>query len=263
MKVIEQATQVQVEECMRGLGYDYTNAAEDSQRSETEMAVFGPNGEYRRYGNVSMSIAEQYGFDVPDFMVSESDEGRASPTIDHSGQTLEDAQNALFGDEVRIQTPSGGSVPEFGCVGWAQQQVDPNTVFVTKEQAQVGTPGEQSGIAETAEWIKRTSFEQMLDTSEVIEVSAEWSTCMDLAGYPGEELWLVGSSDSQVAADDTEAAVTSIHCKEETDLIDVMVATEVEIQVGLIAQHEPELLERYEQLERVVESAVSSLENIG
>lgn len=262
MNVIEQVTRIHVEECMRGLGYEYSRAGEAEDRSEAETAFFGPNGEYRRYGNVSTGIAERYGFGVPDFMQPEEDgEAGAGSTINHSGQTLQDAQDALFGDRQGIHTPSGEPVPEYGCVGRAQLQVDPNTVFVTKEEAQAGTPGEQPGVAETAEWIKRTSFEQMLDTPEVIDVMEGWSECMGLAGYPGEDLWSVGSSDSQVAVDDTEAAVVSIDCKEETGLIDLMVETETEIQVSLIAQNEPELLERYEQLEQVVEAALASLED--
>lgn len=265
MGLIQQATDIHVEECMRELGYDYTSSGPSGEHEEEDTAFFGPNGEYRRYGNVSAESAEKYGFGVPDHLDGgEAGEGVEEPetapwTINHSGQTEQDALDSLFGDRAGILTPSGQPVPEFGCVGWAQQQVDPNTVFVTKEEAQSGVAGEQSGIAETAEWIKRTSFEEMLDTSEVIDVIDAWGRCMAEAGYPGEDFWLVGSSESLVAVDDTEAALVSVACKEETGAIDLMVETEREIQVRLISQNESELLERYEQLEAVVDRALDSV----
>jgi hypothetical protein len=261
LAIIEQATNIHVETCMRDLGFDYTNAEPGEDHREVDTAFFGPNGEYRRYGNVRMTIAEEYGFGVPEHLGQGQEEEASSPwIINHSGQTEQDAIDALRGDRENIFTPSGTPVPEYGCVGWAQQQVDPNTVFVTKEEAQAGQAGQQSGIAETAEWIKRISFEQMLDDSPVIDAMDEWSACMEQNGYPGEDMWLVGSSDSRVAADDTTAAVTSVECKEETGLIDLMVETETDIQVRLIAENEPELLERYAQLEEAVENAAASLE---
>lgn len=263
LEIIRQAVDIHIERCMRTLGYDFTVVKGNDDHDEVDTAFFGPNGEYRRYGNVSLENATTYGFGAPDHLApaQEEEEESSQPwIIDHSGQTRQDALDALFADRSDILTPSGEQVPEHGCIGWAQQQVDPHTTFVTREQAENGVDSQQPGISGTAEWIKNTSFEQMLDTPEVIDATAKWTDCMDRSGYPGEDFWLVGSSESRVATDDTVAAVTSVECKEEVGLINLMVQTETEIQVDLISQHENELLERYAQLEEAIEGALSSLE---
>lgn len=260
LRTITQAAGAHVESCMRGLGYDYTHVPETNEHLETDTAFFGPHGEYRRYGLVSLDSAEEYGFGAPEHLDG-AEEGTDPPwRIDHGGQTEQDAMDALFGGREDVHTPSGEPVPVHGCFGWAHARVDPHMEIVTKEQAQEGIAGEQPGIAGTAEWIKAVSFDRALDDAEVIDAMGEWVVCMDGAGYPGEDFWLVGSSESAVAVDDTVAAITAVECKEEVGLIDLMVRVETEVQVELITRHETELLERHAQLEEAVENALTSLE---
>ncbi|WP_143847341.1 hypothetical protein [Nocardiopsis sp. JB363] len=256
--LIEKATNLLLEDCMQNLGFDFSFTVDD-EINQDNMAFFGPNREYRRYGNASIESAEKYGFGAPEFLQEGENGGGAEWEIGHSGPTFQDAQDSIFGSRTGIQTPSGESVPEYGCQGWSQQQIDPGAKFISKSEAQSGEVSEQAGVNSIAENIKRDSFFMALSDPQVQSVIDDWDACMLEAGYPNEDIWEIGTGDTQVQTDDREAALTDVECKNDTSLLDTFVESETRVQEHMISQNENSLMIRYDELQNGVDLAVNAL----
>ena len=63
--VVDRAVDTLVVECLVDLGHE-ASVAPETRMDPLAMSAFGPQREYRRYGNVRVDIAEEHGFGPPE-----------------------------------------------------------------------------------------------------------------------------------------------------------------------------------------------------
>ncbi|WP_239646435.1 hypothetical protein [Nocardiopsis prasina] len=255
-----------VEECMRDLGFSFTRA-EPRQIAPGSVAAFGPQHNYLSRWHVDAEYAAEYGFSHPEELLEAETEGeeegepRSDPRIDHEGQTYEDAVAALTGFPEGTSTPSGDPVPEWGCTGWAEAELDDGVRMIGVEQAQSGEVPTPLGGNPLATEISNNSQEEAAADPTVLEAEVAWAECMAESGYPGEQPETVGSGrDTGIATEDTVAALRNIECREETSLTQTFLDVVSEIQERDIAANQTALQERAEEMEQALEQAVQLLE---
>ncbi|WP_051046024.1 hypothetical protein [Nocardiopsis alkaliphila] len=271
---VEQATlrnahEILVEECMRDLGFSFTRG-EPQEVDPLSVAAFGPQSNYLGRWHVDAEYAAENGFSHPEELLRQHEEemfdGRYEEgaggelrdlRIDHQGQTYDAAVAALQGFPEGAETPSGDPVPEWGCEGWAETELDEGVRIIGVEEAQAGEVPTPLGESPVATQISNDSQEEAAADQEVLDAEAAWRDCMADSGYPGEDPDTVGSGrDTRVDSDDTEAAVRNVECREEAGLTETYLEVLSRIQERDIAANETALRERAEEMEAVLERAV-------
>lgn len=255
-----------VEECMRDLGFSFSRS-EPRQVDPATVAAFGPQHNYLSRWHVDAEYAAEHGFSHPEELLEQGveeeggEEPLSDPRIDHEGQTYEDAVAALNGLPEGTATPSGDPVPEWGCTGWAEGELDEGVRIIGMEEAQNGEVPTPLGGNPVATEISNNSQEEAAADQGVLDAEAAWTECMSDSGYPGEHPDTVGSGrDTALASEDTEAAVRNVECREESELTRTYVDVLTGIQERDIDANQTALQERAEEMERALEQAVEVLE---
>lgn len=138
---LQNAQQILVEECMRDLGFDFTRG-EPQEVDPVSLAAFGPYHNYPGRWHVDAEYAAEHGFSHTEELLAQGqEEGHTGggtpddPRIDHRGSDYDDAVAALQGFPEDTVTPSGDPVPEWGCEGRAQGEIDEGVRLIGVEQA--------------------------------------------------------------------------------------------------------------------------------
>jgi hypothetical protein len=250
--------QVLVEECMRNLGFNFTRD-EPREIDPVGVAAFGPQNNYLGRWHVDAEYAAEHGFSHPEELLDAEEQSEVpskDPRIDHEGATYEDALAALTGFPEGAQTPSGDSVPEWGCEGWSEAELDEGVNLIGVEEAKEGGSAVPLGINPIATDIANRSYEEAENDQRLLDAESAWVECMAESGYADEYPDTIGSGkETAVDSDDTEAAVRNVECREESSLTDTYVEVLTEIQGREIEENEAALQERAEQMERALERA--------
>ncbi|USY18312.1 hypothetical protein NE857_23770 [Nocardiopsis exhalans] len=254
------AHEILVEECMRDLGFSFTRG-EPQEVDPVSIAAFGPQNNYLGRWHVDAEYAAENGFSHSEELLAQSEEGVEGefrdPRIDHEGEAYDAAVAALQGFPEDAVTPSGDPVPEWGCTGWAEGEIDEGVRIIGVEQAQAGEVPTPMGQSPVAVRISNESQGEASSDQRVLDAEAAWRECMADSGYPGEEPGTVGSGkDTRVDSDDTEAAVRNVECREESELTQTYLDVLSEIQERDIAANQTVLQERSEEMGAVLERAV-------
>ncbi|GHC91721.1 hypothetical protein GCM10007079_39310 [Nocardiopsis terrae] len=256
---LRNAHEILVEECMRDLGFSFTRG-EPQEVDPVSVAAFGPHHNYPGRWHVDAEYAAENGFSHPEELLAQDEDaevGGRDPRIGHQGSTYDAAEAALWGFPEDTATPSGDPVPEWGCHGRAESEIDEGVRHIGVEQAKAGEVAVPMGQNSAATEVSNDSQVEAAADQRVLDAEGDWRECMADAGYPGEDPDTVGSGkETRVATDDTEAAVRNVECREESDLTQTYLDVLAQIQERGIAANEAALRERSEELERALERAV-------
>ncbi|WDZ92242.1 hypothetical protein [Nocardiopsis sp. HUAS JQ3] len=243
--VVRRAEDTLTVECLVDLGYEAeVNSA--LGMDPLTMRAFGPQHEYRRYGNTRVDIAREHGFSLPPDDV-------ADPYLLGGDAGLrEQAHSAVLSSGEGLRTPSGDTVPEGGCVGQARQRIDPDGAPAHETDGEGNSPDTPDSHLLVEELLGDSYLVAMNDPA-VAEATVAWEACMAAAvdGFHGTPLSGEGS--------DSEAAVPTLECTDSSGYLDAFVAAERAVLEGLIAEHEEALTARRDQLRENLETSLDVL----
>ncbi|MEV6819091.1 hypothetical protein AB0M72_10055 [Nocardiopsis dassonvillei] len=208
---IEYAQDFLIRECMRDLGMDWAPLLPPPQSHDYDPL------HRRRYGLMEMQVAERFGYHP--LPLAPEQAAREEVWAVRANLSAPE-QQAAYG------SGDGGS----GCRARAEARL--------REDAPEVGPDALNAYSGRA-------FEASFDVPEVVEVFAEWSACMDSAGFDYAEPFDAFDDPAWAASEhpserEIRAAVADVRCKLETDLIGVWSAAEHDIQNTLIDAHSEE-----------------------
>lgn len=262
---LQNAQQIVVEECMRDLGFDFTRG-EPNEVDPLSLATFGPCHNYLGRWYVDAEYAAEHGFSHTQELLSQGEEEHTGgeprdPRIKDRGGDYDDAAAALDGFPADTATPSGDPVPEWGCEGWAQGEIDEGVRLIGVEQAQAGEVAAAMGQNQVATEIFNASQEEAAADQRVLDAESAWRECMAESGYPGENPGTVGSGGAgQVDTADTEAAVRNVECREDSALTQTHQDVLAELQERDVEANRSALDERAEETAAALDLAVELTE---
>ncbi|WP_150243354.1 hypothetical protein [Nocardiopsis quinghaiensis] len=244
--VVNRAVSTLIVECLVDLGYE-ASVNSDTRMDLLRMRAFGPQREYRRYGNTRIDIAEEHGFGLP-----AEDRGDPAYRIGGDADLRAQAETAVSGGEEGAETPSGEPVPEGGCMTRARRQIDPDS-SMPFETTENGAPADVPTSHGLADDLLMESFFAAMEDPGVIAATAAWEECMAgrVDGYHGTPMSGEGAAG--------ETAVPSVECKGSSGYLDAFVGAERDILDGLVAEHEEALTERRDRLRENLETSLEIL----
>ncbi|PDP89106.1 hypothetical protein CQJ94_05060 [Glycomyces fuscus] len=243
--VVARAADTLTVECLVDLGYEASVNAELEMGTLT-MRAFGPHHEYRRYGNMRLDVAEEYGYGLPD-------EVAPDPYRLGGGEDLRaEARGAVTAGGEDFASPSGEPVPEGGCLGWARRQIDPDSAL----PYEVGEDGGALDVPEShvlVEELLGESYSAAMGDPAVVGAAAAWDTCMSgvVEGFHGTP----GSGEGA----DADTALPALECRDSSGYTDAFVAAERALLEDLITEHEEALTARRDRLRENLETALDVL----
>ncbi len=204
MYAISNAEDLLTQQCMRAKGHDWQVIKRPTDLKDLRNR--------RRYGVIEIRIAQQFGYHVP--------EGLLTPA--------EVEQQYDRRDSGMSETQREAALGEGGCGHEAVKQLRPAEAADPERLQQLG----------------RESLVNSQDEPRVTAAMDSWRNCMRETGFTYQDPF-AAMSDSKWWADDSagpsrdeiSVAVADVRCKERTSLIDVWHATEVKIQEELITRY--------------------------
>ncbi|WP_327288144.1 hypothetical protein [Streptomyces sp. NBC_01198] len=224
------ARAVTIGECLHGFGYPYDLAAEKAENAATvrkDLMDFGRYDNKRRYMVTDPVAAARYGYHLVSTVVGAGGTDGASGLGDLG--TAE--KRVLYGADEKnapvTRTRQGKPIPPGGCAATGDEAV----------AGKSGPFGEATAVAS----LRSASFQQSREDPEVVAATHAWSACMaarghtlsDPLGDPGFDIDkpTVSPAESAMAKDDAR-------CKQQTHLVDLWFASEVDYQRRWIASHQ-------------------------
>lgn len=225
----------------------------------------------RRYGfelvgpgyDRQYAIAEQREADLDQYGVNDVDRARAfgyrealaapSPQGQKPAEGSEAYQIALVGFQVAsqlkpgLQQPKAGNFLPAGCIGEARNRIWGQPTVPSNDVAR----GIYLGSGAKAE-----------ADSRVVELIAQWSSCMKSRGYeyahpfdPLKTDWGAAGEDPELPADEINAAVADVECKRSVDLVPKWSAVVAEYETKGIEEHALELTEARAKIDEALKNA--------
>lgn len=212
-QTVLRAEYVQTKSCVEQFGFQFAAPAWD--KSPADVTSSGQAMHYRLYGLLDDGHARQMGY-------HSYGENLASEAAYQDLKLPNDYYNvvaAKFGGG----TFNGKAIPDGGCLGAAQREVEGAT--------DLGLPVQLAFDAWTAS----------NNDSRVVAAFAKWSTCMAGAGYhygtPMEANNDPKWSGDKASAEEIAVAVADVNCKKTTNLAGIRMAVDAAYQGKAITQH--------------------------
>ena len=235
---LARARELLVGDCLREYGFTVDSAAAvaRSERSARLMIdSFGLHGNKRRYGVVSMEVANKYGYHLP----AKVEGGAGAPItkkdadIYGSGPMTPAKEMVLSGrptaGSASLPEVNGKRVPPTGCIGKADSQI-----------AKTGSTGQADLVAR----IRAESFDSSVVDPAVTKAIGTWSECMKVKGYDvkrPEDATGAFKDTAPVTAREIAMAQADVTCKQSTGLVEAWRNVEIEYQKRKIESHAAEL----------------------
>ncbi|WP_238697472.1 hypothetical protein [Streptomyces sp. E2N166] len=228
---LSQAKKLLIGDCMKGFGFTWVPAPDLPRVGPKTLTDW-------RYGIHDMALAKERGY-KPDAEEQEAyDAAVEKGAVDGTTADGPDAR-ALDG---RIQEVDGKKVPEGGCVGAANKEIDSDAVQ-----------------ARTAVDLGNAAFVRSQQEPEVVKAFAAWSACMKRSGYDYQKP-LDASDDSrfsspEVTSEEIATATTDITCRQKTKVAWTWFRAEAALQREAIEQHAEELSAGRKKIDAAVRNA--------
>ncbi|MFJ8311019.1 MULTISPECIES: hypothetical protein [unclassified Streptomyces] len=244
--------------CVKDLGLNYPHHVATSWEEARTKPTTGPrNAMDGRHGIHDAMKAATYGYGRPG---SDQSSGERRVLREEADITPE-VQAALTGWKDPVtgealaaapRTLSGKTVPEYGCLGQAQQEI--------REYNGAGTDMTQDAISRlAAEGWKRSQADP-----RVTAAWGAWSVCMKGKGYNYADPWAANNDPKWTAsAGRSKAAIATatadVACRTEHKVAETMHQVEVDWQNKLIAQNPKAITEAKAFTDRVTERVNTTL----
>ncbi|XBH20550.1 hypothetical protein V5R04_09910 [Jonesiaceae bacterium BS-20] len=239
-RIIAQAYNSTLKQCMEGRGFEYIEGMGELRRSSESDAQYV-------YSVTDPQVAAVYGFHpqswVEDAIKSEARLTEPSPSVAYT--------DALYGDmhTVKVFDQDGveiGSYDPESCVGVANDTVRPNWA----EERQLDALAWEISLAVNEQ-----------STPEVIEGFAAWSVCMKDSGFEYATPWDANNEfDSNLpTAPEIEVAVASAECQQSTGLIKTWSRVRAELVHKELEKH-PGIITRWNEIQQESLSLVEKVQ---
>lgn len=203
-----------IEACMNAAGFAYSSPPQAPQPDYLNLS--------RRYGISNLEEASVYGY------------GLSSATSMPAPAQLSEAEaKALYGDpataqETPVTDPDGEVIGGF---------------VITDGCFDAGLTASFGGLIPRQQYLEATklfeayagaSFARLTTSREWLNLTKDWSRCMDETGYAGLANPLDVPAELSEGVPDVRKAVADVTCKQNLDFIDRAIRIEDSIQTGLI-----------------------------
>jgi hypothetical protein len=228
---LSQAKKILIGDCMKGFGFTWTPAPDLPRVGPKTLTDW-------RYGIHDMALAEQRGYKADAEEQAAYDAAVEKGAVDGTTADGPDAKT-LSGD---IREVDGKKVPEGGCVGAANQEIDADAIQ-----------------ARAAVELANAAFVKSKEDPKVVKAFADWSACMKRSGYDYEQP-LDASDDSkfsgtEVSSEEIATATADIRCRQKTDVAWVWFQAESALQKSAIEQHAEQLSAERKKIDAAVRNA--------
>ncbi len=203
--------------CVEQFGFQFAAPAWD--KSPAEVPNGGQPTHYRLYGLLDVDHAKQMGYHSYGQTVA-SEAAYADMKLPNDYYNV---VTAKFGGG----TFNGKTIPDGGCLGAAQREIEGTTDLSLPEQ------------------LTFDSWTASKSDSRVVAAFARWSKCMAQSGYSystpmeanNDPKW----SGDKASAEEIAVAVANVNCKKTTNLVGIRMAVDAAYQRKAISQHGAEL----------------------
>ncbi|WP_240797528.1 hypothetical protein [Streptomyces sp. F001] len=228
---LSQAKKILISDCMKGFGFEWTPAPDLPRVGPKTLTDW-------RYGIHDMALAEQRGYKADAKEQEAYDAAVDKGAVDGTTADGPDAQ-ALNGG---IQEVDGKKVPEDGCVGAANREIDADAIQ-----------------ARAALELANAAFVKSKEDPKVVKAFADWSACMKRSGYNYKQP-LDASDDSkfsgtEVSSEEISTATADITCRQKTNVAWIWFQAESALQKSAIEDHAEELSAERKKIDAAVRSA--------
>lgn len=228
---LSQAKKILVGDCMKGFGFSWVPAPDLPRVGPKTLTDW-------RYGIHDMALSKERGY-KPDAKEQEAyDAAVEKGAVDGTTADGPDAR-ALDG---RIKEVDGKKVPEGGCVGAANKEINANALQ-----------------ARAALDLANAAFVKSKQDPEVVKAFSGWSECMKRSGYDYEQP-LDASDDPrfgvpEVSSEEIATATADITCRQKTEVAWIWFQAESALQKRVIEDHAEELSAERRSIEASVRKA--------
>lgn len=256
-----------IAQCMTKEGFEYTPNIQD--------ASLGAAAEGGEWEPDSRGWVAQYGYGIINYP-GRDDAASGEQVVDANADyvaTLSESEQAAFNEALYGPVPAEGDAPvedetaewdwtTAGCLGWAEH-----------ERGQSGglpaMPEQHEPLMDAV----NEFYENMMNSPELVEIDAEWASCMTAAGQPGfsaqidaqtsisDESIALFEEAGETAPDEAamaelgekeiELALVDLECREETDYRSSVQEVQNKQEQQFIDDHKPELEAFKADLEQV------------
>jgi hypothetical protein len=228
---LAQAKKILIGDCMKGFGFSWVPAPDLPKVGPKTLTDW-------RYGIHDLTLAEQRGYKADAEEQQAYDAAVEKGAVD--GTTADGPESqALSGG---IQEVDGKKVPEGGCVGAANDEIDAGAIQ-----------------ARAALELANAAFVKSKEDPEVVKAFADWSACMKRSGYDYKQP-LDASDDSkfsapEVSSEEIATATADIKCRQKTDVAWIWFQAESALQKSAIEGHAEQLSAERKKIDAAVRNA--------
>lgn len=228
---ISQAKKILVADCMKGFGFTWVPAPDLPRVGPKTLTDW-------RYGIHDMALSTSRGYKPAAKEQEAYDAAVEKGAADGTSADGPDAR-ALDG---RSEEVDGKKVPEGGCAGAANREIDAEVVQ-----------------ARAALDLANAAFVKSKQDPEVVKAFADWSACMKKSGYDYKQP-LDASDDPkfgrpEVTSEEISTATADITCRQKTEVALVWFKAESALQKQAIEDHAEELSAERHRIETTVRKA--------